>query len=204
MNKSTILSTLYLGLIDEQFFPEILYYDWNSLNFFKEIITYQNDLVNKVSQILKFTYTSKLLKEVEIFRMLSIFRSYHRNRIWKIENFFSLEFNSKKFISRISKSEEYFSFSYKNLIFSHQNIMLYDFIFKNINSYRLSFKKYKTINRKIQKEDFIFFRLFLKKNFEFRFYSNSKFYTKLITDLIFCMKYNSIKHLVFSKALCLV
>ena len=82
--------------------------------------------------------------------------------------------------------------------------MLYDFIFKNINSYRQSYKKYKTNNRKIQKENFIFFRLFLKKNFESGSYSNSKFYTKLITDLIFCMKYNSIKYLVFSKALCLV
>jgi hypothetical protein len=51
MKNSMILSTLYLGFIDEQFYPEILNYDWNSINFFKEIIIYQKFLLKKTNLI---------------------------------------------------------------------------------------------------------------------------------------------------------
>ena len=124
MNTSAILSTLYLGFIDEQFYPEILNYDWNSMSFFKEILVYQSELMVKTHHISsKFRYTSKLLKEMEILRILGILKSYHRIRIWKIENFLVKKINFKKLISSLSRSEEYYSISFKNLIDSFKTLL---------------------------------------------------------------------------------
>lgn len=204
MRISTILSTLYLGFIDEQFYPEILNYDWNSMNFFKEVLVYQSDLIVKTQNISKFNYVSKLIKEMEILRVLRILKSYHRIRIWKIENFLLKEINFKKLISSLSRSEEYYSISFQNLVGNYQNIVFYDFISKDRANSDFNFSKSKRKELSSKKNLFLFFRLFDKNIPVYQTNLNHAFYLKLITKLTFCMKYYSIKYLVFSKILCLV
>lgn len=202
MKNSVILSSLYLGYIDEQFYPEILSYDWNSVNFFKEILVYQNELIFTTYPILRMNFISIILKELEVTRILGVLKSYHRNRIWKIENFLTKKNKTTNLISKLSKAEEYFTFSYKKLLSSHQSLIFYDFNIKNLRSSKLDSNKTKL--PLMFKEDFLFFHLFEKiKNHEETLLEKI-FNFKLKTNTTFCMKYFSIKYLLFSKVLCLV
>jgi len=208
MKNITIFSTLYLGLIDEQYYPEILNYDWNSINFFKELIVYQNNLINKKKKIFRFNYTSKLLKELELLRILGILKSYHRNRIWKLENFLDKTYNLNKLIARINRSEEYFLLSLRSVLISHGNYLINDFnfrpqIYKKIKM-NISINKINENHNLIRYEGFLFFRLFAMVKSCFITSLDQMFIIKLITNLTFCMNYHSLAYLIYSKILCLV
>jgi len=208
MKNITIFSTLYLGLIDEQYYPEILNYDWNSINFFKELIVYQNNLINKKKKIFRFNYTSKLLKELELLRILGILKSYHRNRIWKLENFLDKTYNLNKLIARINRSEEYFLLSLRSILISHGNYLINDFnfrpqIYKKIKM-NININKINENHNLIRYEGFLFFRLFAMVKSCFITSLDQMFIIKLITNLTFCMNYHSLAYLIYSKILCLV
>jgi len=208
MKNITIFSTLYLGLIDEQYYPEILNYDWNSINFFKELIVYQNNLINKKKKIFRFNYTSKLLKELELLRILGILKSYHRNRIWKLENFLDKTYNLNKLIARINRSEEYFLLSLRSVLISHGNYLINDFnfrpqIYKKIKM-NININKINENHNLIRYEGFLFFRLFAMVKSCFITSLDQMFIIKLITNLTFCMNYHSLAYLIYSKILCLV
>ena len=204
MNSYVASSTFYQSLIDEQFFPEILNYDWNSVAFFKEILIYQYDLVHKTKILAEFDIFSKFLKELEISRILNMLKCYHRTRIWKIENFLSIKSSLKKFTPRLNKSEEYFMISFRNLLLTHQSFLVDDFNIKVLNTIR----KISNINKEqttfIKKENFLFFRLFEKSVLKqpLSFYNLYKI--ELAKNLTFCMKFHSIKYLILSKVLYLV
>ena len=208
MKNITIFSTLYLGLIDEQYYPEILNYDWNSINFFKKLIVYQNNLINKKKKIFRFNYTSKLLKELELLRILGILKSYHRNRIWKLENFLDKTYNLNKLIARINRSEEYFLLSLRSVLISHGNYLINDFnfrpqIYKKIKM-NININKINENHNLIRYEGFLFFRLFAMVKSCFITSLDQMFIIKLITNLTFCMNYHSLAYLIYSKILCLV
>ena len=204
MNSYVASSTFYQNLIDEQFFPEILNYDWNSVAFFKEILIYQYDLVHKTKILAEFDIFSKFIKELEISRILNILKCYHRTRIWKIENFLSIKINLKKFTPRLNKSEEYFIISFRNLLLTHQSFLVDDFNNKMLGTIR----KINNINREdntfIKKENFLFFRLFKKNVFKQPFSFENLYKIELAKNLTFCMKFHSIRYLILSKALYLV
>ena len=163
MRNSTFMSAFYIGLVDEQFYPDILFYDWNSINFFKEIIIYQKFLLKKTSLLSKFDFFSKILKELEVFKILNIIKFYHRNRLWKIENLLSKRVSLEIIFSRLSKSEEFFMISFKNLLFTYQTYSLDDFFINTLDSKNWYIKKNGIINYLIQKDIYIFFRLIEKK-----------------------------------------
>jgi len=204
MINFAVLSTLYLGLIDEQYYPEILNYDWNSINFFKELIVYQNELINKAKSFSKFNYTAKLLKEIEIFRILGILKSYHRNRIWKLENSLPKTRDLNKIFSRINRSEEYFTISLKSILSSHENFLICDFNYKTVALKNLYWGKVDENYSLNQHGNFIFFRLFETIRSCFILTLDEIFIIKLLTNLTFCMKYPSITYLIYSKIVCLV
>lgn len=203
MRNSTFMSAFYIGLVDEQFYPDILFYDWNSINFFKEIIIYQKFLLKKTSLLSKFDFFSKILKELEVFKILNIIKFYHRNRLWKIENLLSKRVSLEIIFSRLSKSEEFFMISFKNLLFTYQTYSLDDFFINTLDSKNWYIKKNGIINYLIQKDIYIFFRLIEKKNNMWLMNNKEKFPDKLITNFIFCMKHCSIKFLISTKTLCL-
>ena len=203
MRNSTILSAFYIGLVDEQFYPEILFYDWNSINFFKEIIIYQKFLLKKPFPFSRFNFFSRILKEVEIFKILNIIKFYHKNRLWKIENLLTKMASLENQLSRFSKAEEFFMISFKNLLFTYQNYSLNDFFLNVLDFKSWYLKKNGFLNYLFQKEIYIFFRLLEKKNKTWVKNNKEKFLDKLITNLIFCMKYRSIKFLISSKTACL-
>jgi len=204
MKNITIYSTLYLGLIDEQYYPEVLNYDWNSINFFKELVMYQNNLINITKKIFRFNYTSKLLKELELLRILGILKSYHRNRIWKLENFLDKTYNLNKLIARINRSEEYFLLSLRSVLISHRNYLINDFNFRLPIYKKTSINKINENHKLIRHGGFLFFRLFATVKSCFITSIDTMFIIKLITNLTFCMNYHSLTYLIYSKILCLV
>lgn len=163
MKNSMILSTFYLGFIDEQFYPEILNYDWNSINFFKEIIIYQKFLLKKINLISGSIFISKILKELEILKILNILKFYHRNRLWKIENFVIKGLDLKSLILNLSRGEEFFAVSFKNLLFTFQNICYNDFFLRTFETRNRCFTKNDSIGYLIQKEIYLFFSFVRKK-----------------------------------------
>ena len=204
MKNSMILSTFYLGFIDEQFYPEILNYDWNSVNFFKEIIIYQKFLLKKTDLISGSIFFSKILKEMEILKILNILKFYHINRLWKIENFVTKRLDLKSLNFKLSRAEEFFAVSFKNLLFTFQNICYNDFFLRTFETRNWSIKKNESIGYLIQKEIYLFFRLLEKKNKKRLVFNEEEYPDKLKTNLIFCMKYCSIKFLICSKTACLL
>jgi hypothetical protein len=204
MKNSMILSTFYLCFTNEQIYPEILNYDWNSVNFFKEIIIYQKFLLKKTIFISGSIFISKILKELEILKILNILKFYHRNRLWKIENFVTKGLDLKSLIYKLSRSEEFFAVSFKNLLFTFQNRSYSDFFLRNFESIIRGFKKNESICYLIQKEIYLFFRLLEKKNKNCFISNEEESPDKLKTNLIFCMKYCSIKFLICSKTVCLL
>ena len=159
MKTQTCLSSLYQALVDEQFFPEILIFDWNLINFFKEILIYQYQIIKQDSDFSSTNQISKSVKELEIFRITGIFKSYHRNRLWKIENFISQKSKLFRIVPRLSKSEEYFTISFRNLLFSHKSLMHDDFEIKNFDHCFFLDYPNNQIEKLMHRENYIFFRL---------------------------------------------
>ena len=194
------LSSLYQGLIDEQFFPELLMFDWNLINFFKELLVYQQQLTAQDTAFSTFNQLSKGLKELEIYRITGIFKTYHRNRLWKIENFISQKSNCHTIFPRISKSEEYFMKSFKNLLFSHKSLLHDDFDMVNFYSgtcYRDPDKQSAIF---FHREHYIFFRLLDK----LRSWTKKKNEIKNSINFTCGMNYHSIKYLIYANLLYLV
>jgi hypothetical protein len=198
MTGFSIFSSLIYSLTDEQNYTEILNYDWNSINFFKEILVYQNDILVKSQSAAEFHVKAKIVKKIEIIRIIGIMKCYHKNRMWKIENFLTLDKFPGNLMSRISKSEEIFTISYKNLLFTYQFLLFNDFSFK----YRIV--QIKEFNETKKKKNFILFRLFEKKTCSNPKFIKLSYIIKLTSTLTFCMKYSSIKYLAASKIIFLV
>jgi len=205
MHSFNFFSSISQALLDEQFFPEILTYDWNSLNFFKEILVYQYQIVNDFSYFTRPYYVSKLLKELEIYRIISTLKSYQRIRIWKIENFISQKLNFHQIYPRISRSEEYFLKSFKNLLFTHKNLLHDDFYIKN-NFYCINFdiSKNKDLEKFLYRENYLFFRLLEKYMFPNKKTAIQRSKIRTVTDFTYCMKYYSIRYIVFSNLVYLI
>ena len=204
MPALTAFSSIFQALLDEQFFPEILTYDWNSLNFFKEIVVYQYQIINNFPCSIKPYYASKLLKELEIYRIINTLKSYQRIRVWKIENFISQKLNFHQIYPRISKSEEYFLRSFKNLLFTHKNLLHDDFYMRNFHGNDPDIYRNNHLGKILYRENYLFFRLLEKYILLNRDKAMQRSKIRTLTDFTYCMQYHSIRYVVFSNLVYLI
>ena len=93
-------------LLNELNAPELLSYNYEMVYFFKELLNYQKILISIRSFYYKEENIWYIIKRMEIDRIEYLVKTYHRIRIWKIEN--DLIYSNKKIIKngRLSINEK--------------------------------------------------------------------------------------------------
>jgi hypothetical protein len=185
-------------LSNEENISSLLPYNFNVVIFFKELIHYQDKSIYEKTFFPHNFSFFEILKKIEIERINYLLKNYHKIRIWKIEKNFGYNHNEKKIFNFLSQFEKNYARAY------------FFFFFKIIKGFFLSLniiklKKKLKLEKKIFFKNtinvlnfFVFFRVINKKLFQkknnFLFQSSSYFYE----SEIYCMKFNTVKRLIFA------
>jgi len=195
MRKDFSISTLIFSLINEQNSFVLLYPNWSIIYFFKELLVYQENFLNKTKKG-DPRGISTILKQIEMDRVKFLIKSYLRIRIWKLEDFIisSIKEYSKR--TPLCMEEEFFALSYKFLLkFYFENLLFKQFYSRKPGKiFETSKENYENII--IFKNDFVFFKVIKKKEFIRKNILNVDKPNIFYQNGIYCMQFKSIKHLL--------
>ncbi|AFP65684.1 hypothetical protein CMESO_543 (nucleomorph) [Chroomonas mesostigmatica CCMP1168] len=204
MKIPSVLNKFQTLLSNEEYTHELLPYNFSIVFFFHELVHYKFYLLSKKNIFSPYFDYFDQLKKMELDRIIYLLKNYHKIRISKIEKNFVFKHNGKKFFNLMSLPEKIYTRAYNF------------FFLKNIESFFSHFDSPKIKNKfrftkrifnenGIETKDFyVFFQILNKKIFQKKkknlFYSLSVSYK---TE-IYCMKFSSVRRLVFSGIIFLV
>jgi hypothetical protein len=195
MRKNFSISALIFSLINEQNSFELLYPNWSIIYFFKELMVYQENFLNKKKKE-DSRCISTILKKIEMDRVKFLLKSYLRIRIWKLEDFIISSIKEYFKLTTLCMEEEVFEISYRFLLKSYFENLIFKQFYSRKTEQIFERAKEKYENIIIFKNDFVFFKVIKKKEFIRKNLLDVDKPTVFYKNGIYCMQLKSIKHLL--------
>mmetsp|Transcript_19375 Transcript_19375/g.30293 ORF Transcript_19375/g.30293 Transcript_19375/m.30293 type:complete len:206 (+) Transcript_19375:2217-2834(+) len=201
-----MFSSIVMSIIvyNEKNSPELMPYNYQMIEFFKEILDYQSFLIHNSETIsIRKKKLNNLIKRVELNRLHYILKSYFRCRFWKIEKLFNLSKKEYHLFSRTSKQERIYFKNYceisRNYLLSSLYLNIFPYSSENQGNLFFNLNLFETESMDKNNNKYVFFKInkITARHKKIKNKLDGKYFQP---NSVYCMTYNSVKHLAASNS----